>query len=184
MAHNFCLGPTIQSNGVALADAAVASAKLSNVTYIDTTILNFAPQLNSAVLGGCTMNTRAGYTGYTTSCTNGILTMSTGTSTVPGSAIVKSYNGTPYLFADSDRNGQATMTFTLSGHAGATATVVYDSNAQYDPSNSSVGTSFTLNGSGQFSDTFGANGHNYQPKIYRITSGGPAAPTGLTAIVQ
>ena len=176
--YDFCLGNTNSGEG------SVAAAMASNLTYINTTLLAYAPQLNSPVSGVCTMNTGIGYTNYTTSCSNGILTMSTGTSTVPGSAIVKSYNGTPYLFADSDRNGQATMTFTLSGHAGATATVVYDSNAQYDPSTSSVGTSFTLNGSGQFSDTFGANGHNYQPKIYKITSGGPAAPTGLTATVQ
>jgi hypothetical protein len=78
------------------------------------------------------------------------------------------------------------MTFTLSGYAGKTATVVYDSNAQYDPTHSSVGNTFTLNGSGQFSDTFGANGHNYQPKIYMISgaAASPAPPTGLTATVN
>ena len=124
------------------------------------------------------------YNDFNTSCTNGILTMSTGAASVPGSAIVKNYNGTAYLFADSDRNGQATMTFTLTGYSGATVTVVYDSNAQYDPAHSSVGTKFTLDANGRFSDTFGANGHNYQPKIYSITPGGPAAPTGLTATVQ
>jgi hypothetical protein len=112
--------------------------------------------------------------------------MSTGASSVPGSAIVKNYNGTLYLFADSDRNGSATMTFTLAGYAGQTATVVYDSNARYDPAHSSVGATFTLNASAQFSDAFGANGHNYQPKIYKITSAGttPAPPTNVAASVH
>jgi len=184
--YNFCLGSTTSGEG------AVAAAIASNLTYVNTTILSFAPQLNSPVLGRCTMNRNSGvgtgtipvYNDFNTSCTNGILTMSTGAASVPGSAIVKNYNGTAYLFADSDRNGQATMTFTLTGYSGATVTVVYDSNAQYDPAHSSVGTKFTLDANGRFSDTFGANGHNYQPKIYSITPGGPAAPTGLTATVQ
>jgi hypothetical protein len=158
----------------------------NNLTYINSTVLDYAPQLNSSVSGRCTMETGPSYTDFGTSCTNGILTMSTGTSTVPGSAIVKNYGGTLYLFADSDRNGSATMTFTLTGHAGQVATVVYDSNAKYDPTHSSVGNTFTLNGSGQFSDTFGANGHSYQPKIYMISGAGanPAAPTGLSVSVN
>ena len=178
-AYDFCIGNTVSGEGP------LAAAIAANLTYINTTILSYAPQLNSPVLGICTMNTGTSYLNYATSCTNGILTMSTGTATVPGSAVVKNYNGTLYLFADSDRNGSATMTFTLSGYAGQTATVVYDSNAQYDAAHSSVGTSFTLNSSGQFSDTFGANGHNYQPKIYKITSGSrPPAPTNLTGVVK
>jgi hypothetical protein len=35
-----------------------------------------------------------------------------------------------------------------------------------------------------FFPTFDANGHNYQPKIYLITTGGPSPPTGLAAVVQ
>ncbi len=180
-AYNMCLGST--TSGVGTVSAAVAS----NITYINTNILNFAPQLNSPVVGRCTMQNGTGYTSYATSCSNGILTMSTGTANVPGSAIVKNYNGSLYLFADTDRNGSASMTFTLSGYAGATATVVYDSNAQYDAAHSSAGATFTLNANAQFSDSFGANGHSYQPKIYRITSGsggGPSGPTNLTAVVQ
>jgi hypothetical protein len=177
-AYNFCLGATISGEGSA------AAAIASNLTYIDTTVLSYAPQLNSPVAGFCTMNNGTLYTNYTTSCSKGILTMSTGTSNVPGSAIIKNYNGTLYLFADSDRNGSATMTFTLSGYAGTTAKVVYDSNAQYDPAHSSVGSTFTLNASGQFSDTFGASGHNYQPKIYMISTAGPVAPTSLKATVN
>ena len=179
-AYDFCLGNSVSGEGSA------AAAIASNLTYIDTTILSYARQLNSSTSGICTMNAGLVYTNYTSSCTNGILTMSTGTSTVPGSAVARNYNGNLYLFADSDRNGSATMTFTLSGYAGKTATVVYDSNAQYDPTHSSVGNAFTLNGTGQFSDTFGANGHNYQPKIYMISGAAvsPAAPTGLTATVN
>ena len=176
-AYDFCLGNNASGEGSA------AAAIASNLTYIDTTLLSFAPQLNSPVLGICTMNTGTSYINYTTSCSNGILTMSTATSTVPGSAIVKNYNGTLYLFADSDRNGSATMTFTLSGYAGQTATVVYDSNAHYDSAHSSVGNTFTLNANGQFSDSFGSNGHNYQPKIYKIAGTGtaPAPPTNVSA---
>ena len=179
-AYDFCIGNTLSGEGT------VAAAIVSNLTYIDGTILSFAPQLNSPVLGICTMNTGTVYPNYTTSCSNGILTMSTGASSIPGSAIVKNYNGTLYLFADSDRNGSATMTFTLAGYAGQTATVVYDSNARYDPAHSSVGATFTLNASAQFSDAFGANGHNYQPKIYKITSAGtaPAPPTNVAASVH
>ena len=167
--YDFCLG-----DGGSGTEQSTATAIAQNITYIDTTILNYAKQIQSPVNGICTMNTGTSYSSHTSSCTNGILTMSTGTSAVPGSAVVKTYSGTPYLFADSDRNGSATMTFTLTGYAGYTATVVYDSNAQYDPTHSSVGNTFTLNGSGQFSDTFGANGHNYQPKIYTITNSSPS----------
>lgn len=179
-AYDFCLGNNVSGEG------SVAAAIASNLTYVDTSILSYAPQLNSSISGICTMNSGLMYTSYTASCSNGILNMSTGTSTVPGSAMVRTYNGSLYLFADSDRNGSATMSFTLSGYAGKTATVVYDSNAQYDPTHSSVGNTFTLSASGQFSDTFGANGHNYQPKIYMISgaAAGPAPPTGLTATVN
>jgi hypothetical protein len=175
--YDFCLG-----DGGSGTEQSVATAIAQNLTYIDTTLLAYAPQLTIGNEGHCTMNTGTTYTSYTTSCSNGILTMATGTGTVPGSALVTNYQGTPYLFADSDRNGSAAMTFTLAGYAGYVATVVYDSNAQYDPTHSEVGTTFTLNGSGQFSDTFGANNHNYQPKIYTITATAPAGSTvnGLT----
>jgi Glycosyl hydrolases family 16 len=154
------------------------STVASNLTYVDGALLGFAAVIQSTTLDACTMNTGASYANYTTSCAgaNGILTMTAGTSTVPGSALLKSYGGTLYLFADNDRNlpsgsrtSGVTQTFKIgSAYSGYKATVVYDSNAQYDPTHSSVGTVFTLNGSGQFSDTFGANDHEYQPKIYSI----------------
>lgn len=177
-AFNFCLGSFLE--GVT-ADNNVAASVASNLTYMDGAILNLAPQLNGTLNAMCTMqNTSLSavrqYTDYTTSCSNGILAMSTGTATVPGSAMLRTQGGKLYLFADSDRNGSASMTFTLTGYAGYKATVVYDSNAHYDPTNSSVGSTFTLNGSGAFSDTFGAHGHNYQPKVYTITTGTPNPP--------
>jgi len=180
VAYNFSLGSNASGN------LALATAAANNLLYVNTTLLNFAPEINSPIVDTCTMNTGASDSSYTTSCTgsHGILTISTGTSTVPATAIIKNYSGTFYLFADTDRYGQSSVTFTVSGYAGATAKVVYDSNAQYDPTHSAVGSTFTLNGSGQFTDTFGANGHNYQPKIYMISTGGPSAPTGLTAVVN
>ena len=104
------------------------------------------------------------------SCSNGILAMSTSNPAVPGVAMVKTHNGNTYLFAESDANSTngATFTYTLSGLAGDTATVVYDSDAHYDSGNSSMGATHTLDGSGSFSDNLGANGDNYQVKIYEI----------------
>jgi hypothetical protein len=56
----------------------------------------------------------------------------------------------------------------LNGDGNKTATIVYDSNAHYDAANSAQGHTIPLNSTGAFSDTFGANGHNYQVKIYAI----------------
>ena len=106
-----------------------------------------------------------------TSCTNGTLTMATSTSAVPGLAMLKQpVAGISYLFAQSDRRSAtgASMTFTATGLAGKVATVVYDSNSQYDNANNNVGATFTLNGSAQFSDTFGAHADSYQVRIYKI----------------
>src|SRR5579859_3530227 len=64
-AYDFCLGNTLSGEG------SVAAAIASNLTYIDSTILSYAPQLNSPVVGICTMNTGTIYTNYTTSCSNG-----------------------------------------------------------------------------------------------------------------
>jgi hypothetical protein len=160
--YDFCLG---NNQG---GDGATALSIASNLTYVGTTIASFATALNAPLLAMCTMNTGPNYTDHTSSCTNGILTMSTSASGVPGSAMARSLGGSLFLFADPERKGSATMTFTLNGYAGKTATVVYDANDHYDPSNSSKGKTFTLNAAGQFSDTLGANGHDYQPKIYEI----------------
>ena len=169
------------------------STVAANLTYVDGVLLTYAPEIQATTLDLCTMNTGTAYANYTTSCTgtNSILTMTAGTSTVPGSALLKSYGGTLYLFADTDRNlpsGSRTagvsMTFAIgSAYSGYKATVVYDSNAQYDPSHSSVGTVFTLNGSGAFTDTFGANDHEYQPKIYAIAQTVASTPPAPAAVM-
>jgi hypothetical protein len=148
--------------------SAGALAAQANVTYINLNLQTYAPMLNSATAGMCTMNNGTTLSSFTTSCSNGILTMSTGTPTVPGAALVKSYNGATYLIAQPDRYGSAAFTFTLTGLAGKTATVVYDSNSRYDSGHASLGATYVLNSSAQFVDTLGANGDNYQVKIYKI----------------
>ena len=145
-----------------------------NLTYVNTNVLNYAPMLNSQTVGQCSMQhqnytTAAGYT-TTTSCTGGILTMVTTNAALPGLALVKTYNGVTYLFAQSDRRSAygAYFNFTLAGMGSKKATVVYDSDAHYDPSHSTQGASHPLNGAGTFSDTLGANHDDYQVKIYAI----------------
>ncbi|WP_175492658.1 DUF4082 domain-containing protein [Methylocapsa palsarum] len=155
--YSWCLGE---------GGSAAAKAVQANLTYINTSVLAFAPQINAATVGSCTMINGSSYTSFAKSCSNGVLTMSS--SATPGSAMAKSYNGAIYLFAQPAHNGSATMTFTLAGYAGKTATVVYDSNAHYDAGNSAMGRTFALNSSAQFGDSFGANGDNYQVKIYKI----------------
>lgn len=157
---SFCLG--------AAAGGAAATAAQANLDYIDATLATYAVQLNTPGVGACSMQ----HTDFTvvSTCTNGVLTMATGTSTVPGLAMLKSVGGVYYLFAMSDRRSAAgaIMTFTITGAAGKVATVVYDSNSQYDSANNNLGATFTLNGSAQFSDTFGAHNDHYQVRIYRI----------------
>jgi hypothetical protein len=160
LSNSFCLGDA--AGGTA---AAVVAA---NLTYVDSNISTYAQQLNAPTVGICSMQNPNLTTA--TSCSNGILTMSTSAAAVPGMAMVKSQGVGTYLFVESDRNSAsgANMTYTLTGLAGKTATVVYDSDAQYDPGNSSAGNTFLLNGSAQFVDALGANGDNYQVKIYEI----------------
>ena len=144
-----------------------------NITHIDSTVLHFAPELNAPTTGICSMeqmNWNTGVLSTTTSCSNGVLTMATENSAVPGLAMVKQYNGKTFLFAQSDRRSPAgaTFTYTLSDLGGKTATVVYDSDTHYDRAHTSRRDTFTLSGTGQFSDVLGANHDDYQVKIYRI----------------
>ena len=157
----FCLGDS--------AGGSAATAAQANLVYIDGVLALYAPQLNTTTAGICSMQ-NVNFT-VSTSCTNGTLTMATSTSDVPGLAMLKQpVAGISYLFAMSDRRSAtgATMTFTATGLAGKVATVVYDSNSQYDNANNNVGATFTLNGSAQFSDTFGAHADSYQVRIYKI----------------
>jgi hypothetical protein len=162
--YAFCLG-----NG---SPAAVAAQQ--NITYINTNILKFAPVLNAPTVGQCSMQqqnytTSAGWT-TTTSCSGGILTMSTTNQAVPGLAIAKVYNGITYIIAQSDRRSTygAIFHFTVAGLARRRAMVVYDSNAQYDPANSSQGHGRWVDRNGVFNDVLGANNDHYQVRIYAI----------------
>jgi len=165
LSYAFCLGGRNSS-------AAIATQQ--NLTYVNTNILNFAPMLNATTVGICSMQhqdytTMAGWT-TTTSCTGGILTMATTNAAVPGLGLVKTYNGVTYLFAQSDRRSAygAYFHFTVAGMGSKTATVVYDSNARYDPANSSLGKKLDLSSVGYFADVLGANHDDYQVKIYAI----------------
>ena len=85
--------------------------------------------------------------------------------------MVKRYNGSTYLFVQSDRRSAfgAIFHMTLAGMSGKTARVVYDSDAHYDPANSTAGSAIALSASGTFSDTLGGHGDDYQVKIYTIS---------------
>jgi hypothetical protein len=104
------------------------------------------------------------------SCTNGILLMSTANSAVPGMALVKQLGKITYLLAQSDRrspNG-ARFSYTLAGLAAKKATIVYDSDEHYDDKNAERGAVFGLDLTGTFTDVLGQHGDDYQVKIYAI----------------
>lgn len=166
----FCLGDS--ANG-----GAAATAAATNMAYVNGVTNTYAAVLNSSGVGDCSMDSVAispppgtGLITTTTSCSGGILTISTGTSTVPGHAMVKhnSQSNKWYLVAQTLAYGSATLTFTLSGLAGKTATIVQDAHNHYGFGSDDTGSTFTINGSSQFSDTFGSGGDDYQTKIYLI----------------
>ena len=164
-AYAFCLG--------APEGGAAALSVQSNLTYVNATVLSYAPVLNSPTVGICSLQQENYVTGArstTTSCANGILTLVTTNVAVPGMAMAKQYNGSTYLFVQSDRRSAygAIFNITLAGMSGKTARVVYDSNAQYDPANSTAGSTIALNTLGTLSDTLGAHGDDYQVKIYQV----------------
>jgi len=161
----FCLG--------AKWGGAAALAVQSNLTYVNATVLSYAPVLNSPTVGACSLQQENYVTGArstTSSCTDGILTLVTTNVAVPGMAMAKQYNGATYLFVQSDRRSAigAIFNMSLAGLSGKTARVVYDSDAHYDPANSTVGSTITLNASGTFADTLGGHGDDYQVKIYQV----------------
>lgn len=188
-ATDFCLGDVstwnIKQFRVGAAKAVwiqkLANSVATNLSYVNRSILAVAPVINSPTIGYCSMDSvvdaAAPTVATSTGCTGGILTLSDHAgSQLPGNAMVKSYSGAAYLFAQSTRRGQGVFDFRLAGLAGKTATVVYDSNAHYDPSFATVGKTFTLDGSGGFADTLGAGSrpavgdplNGYQTKIYQI----------------
>jgi len=103
-------------------------------------------------------------------CANGLLAMVTDQPSVPGIAMAKSYNGTTYVFAMSDRRSStgAHFTITLAGAAGRTARIVFDSNAKYDPAHDRTGKKLKLSILGGLTDAFGVGGNDYQVKAYEI----------------
>jgi hypothetical protein len=141
-----------------------------NTAYVNGTVLNYARILKAATIDACSLRALTALNPATivisSSCTgpNSILTVA---SSAPALAMLKSYGGVKYLFAMSSIRGSNTsVTFTIPG--ATLATLVTDSNAQYDPPNAvAPGTTFPLT-SGSFSDMFGANGDDYQVKVYTI----------------
>jgi hypothetical protein len=161
----FCMGDS--------AGGPVAAETQANLSYINHMVLHFATVLNAPTAAICSMqsmNYTTGAQSTSTSCANGVLTMKTGNAAVPGMALVKRIGGVTYLFAQSDRRSSsgASFSYTLSGLAGKTAKIVYDSAEHYDNRHSKHGATFALDGSGQFSDVLGQNGDDYQVKIYAI----------------
>lgn len=148
------------------AGSTAATAALANITYIDATAQTYAAVLQQPWTAKVSM-LKTDQTTLTTK-TDGILTMATGTSSVPGGALLQSYGGDLYLFTEQGRLGSATMTYSITGYAGHTATLIYDSDAQYNAPGH-VGDTFVLNGSAQFSDTLNSTAtHAYQVKVYKI----------------
>ena len=164
------------STSYCLGDSKVSGSGLvqNNLTYVNSNISAFSPELNAPTIGMCSMQlqnytTSSGWS-TTTSCSNGTLTMSTTNAQVPGMALAKQYNGVTYLFVQSDRRSPygANFNFCLAGLGSKTAKVVYDLNARYDPTHSDLGTTFALTANGSFTTTLGANNDDYQVKIYTI----------------
>ena len=192
----FCHGAA-QGQGTSDSDCmggngSASNAIFSNLQYIDGTVQGYAPALLSATQGACTMQPST----YSTrnnallqSCSGGDLTMSTSNTSEPIMAMTKVVNGTTYLFVEADRaNGTTTGTYGVAGAGGDTASLVYDSAAHYDPAVSEQGHTFSLNGSGTFSDSlrgdngegsnhYGAGSNGYEVKIYTINTGSPAPPS-------
>lgn len=163
---SFCMGDP--------AGGAAATAALANITYIQTVLNTYAPEILQPHDGLVSMQ-KEDLTTLTTQ-TQGILTMATGTAACPGRAVANAYNGAEYLFVMTDRRSTsatncgastgATFTFTLTGKTGV-ATVIYDSNSQYDAANDTTNATHTLT-TNAFTDTLGDQGDSYRVKIYKI----------------
>jgi len=171
----FCHDMT--SNSFCFGDATggkLAATAQTNISYINKHVMHFAAALNSTTAGRCSMqlmNYTTGVRSTASSCTDGIVKMTTNVAALPGMVLVKQRpGGSLYVFAQSDRRSSTggKFDFTLSGYGGKTASIVYDSNNKYNKTFSAEGKTIALNASGHFSDTFGANNSHYQVKIYKI----------------
>ena len=150
-----------------------ARAVADNLRYIDGVLASQGAMLNSPVSGRCMMDTEDYVTDAVktvATCSGGNLTLTTSKPSVPGLALAHVFGDATFLLAQSDRRSPAgaAFTFKLAGLAGKTATVVYDSNARYDPPHAALNATFKLGADARFSDTLGANGDDYQVKIYAI----------------
>ncbi len=133
----------------------------ANLTYIDQNIEGFASELNSPDVGG--------------------LTVSSSNSSVPVTSMLKKVDGQYYLFTESNRDGATTATYADPAFANKTATLVYDSAANYDPASSEQGNSFTVSADGSFTDTLGTSANPYQVKVYEIGNAGGSKLAGPNA---
>jgi hypothetical protein len=187
---NTSSGGAVNSNPFAYSDCLggggnqYSSAEFANLRYINHVVDRYAAELNTVSEGACTMQPSS-YSSVdhrlATRCSHGNLTISTSSATEPIQGMTKHYDGHEYLFVMADRaNGRTVGTYTVQGHAGQTAVLVYDSAARYDPAISEQGRQFVLNGSSQFSDSlvgddghgsdnYGAGANSYQVKIYEIS---------------
>ncbi len=183
--HGTAQGQKLSDSDCMGGNGTASNAIFSNLKYIDGSIQSYAPELLSPTQGSCTMQPSTSSTidkALLTSCSGGDLSMTTSSSAEPIVGMTKVVNGTTYLFVEADRaNGATTGTYTVSGAANQTATLVYDSAAHYDPAVSEQGDTFALNGSGSFSDSltgdngagsnsYGAGANGYQVKVYAIHS--------------
>ena len=176
----FCDG-TDQSGGFGYSDclggaSTASNAIFANLKYIDGTVEGFAPELTTVSAGTCI-----------STCT-GDLAISSSASGEPIIGMTKVVGGTEYLFVMANAgNGTTTGTYTVSDEPDATATLVYDSAANYDPSTSEQGATFALNPTGTFSDVLhsdsgigaytGTPSNAYEVRVYSISSGGGGTTT-------
>ncbi len=164
--YSFCLGDSA-------AGGAAAAAARQNLAAIDADVAKYAPVLNGPTVGMCSMQQMdfgTGAASSTSSCQDGPLSVASNDPAIPGMALAKSYKGSTYIFAQSDRRSAKGSGYMIgiSGLGGHTATVVYDSYGRFDPSRNSAGGYQVLHGNGLFYDVLGDNAHQYQMKIYRI----------------
>ena len=181
--HGTAQGQNLSDSDCMGGSGTASNAIFANLKYIDGSIQSYAPELLSPTQGSCTMQPSTVSTidnALLTSCSGGDLSMTSSSATEPIVGMTKVVNGTTYLFVEADRaNGTTTGTYSVAGAANQSATLVYDSAAHYDPAASEQGNTFTLNGSGAFSDTlsgdngagsnsYGAGANGYQVKVYAI----------------
>jgi hypothetical protein len=182
--HGTAQGQNLSDSDCMGGNGSASNAIFSNLQYIDGSIQSYAPELLSPTQGSCSMQPGTDATmdnALSTSCSGGDLSMTSSSSSEPIVGMTKVVGGTTYLFVEADRaNGTTTGTYTVSGQANQSATLVYDSAAHYDPAASEQGHTFTLNASGAFSDSlsgdngagsnsYGAGANSYQVKIYAIS---------------